>query len=48
MDSDSDAQEFGKIIFGKSVADLSASADSASFVFPEYLTHHHCIPHSTA
>lgn len=37
MDSDSDSQEFRKIIFGKSVADLSASANSASFVFPEYL-----------
>lgn len=48
MDSDSDSQEFRKIIFGKSVADLSASANSASFVFPEYLIHHHCIPHNIA
>jgi len=48
MDSDSGGQEFGKIIFGKSVADLSASANSASYVLPEYLIHPHCIPHKLA
>lgn len=44
MDSDSGGQEFGKIIFGKSVADLSASASSSSFVLPEYLIHPQLYP----